>query len=101
MFISDTLISCKTVPMELGRVSLEVSLNGVDFVGDGLFYETINLPQMSNMHLRIGTLNDSTTVIVNTTALPQTDRLACHFGDKIVQVRVSKSSSKSPSKSLT
>lgn len=58
MFISDTLISCKTVPMELGRVSLEVSLNGVDFVGGGLFYETINLPQMSNMHLRIGTLNE-------------------------------------------
>lgn len=84
-FISESMLSCKTPPMKLGKVSLAISLNRVEFVSSELFYHSINLPQMSSMHPRVGVLSGNTTVMFNTTALPETDKLACHFGDKIVQ----------------
>jgi len=83
-FISDSMLSCKTPPMKLGKVPLAISLNGMEFISSDLFYHSINIPQMSLMHPRVGVLSGSTAVIVNSTALPETDRLACHFGDKIV-----------------
>ncbi|KAL7513815.1 hypothetical protein ACHAXN_011176 [Cyclotella atomus] len=84
-FISDSLMSCKAVPMQIGRVPLAVSLNGVEFVDSDLYYETISLPQISSMHPCVGLSDGNTTVIFNTTALPKTDRLACNFGEKTVQ----------------
>jgi hypothetical protein len=53
-YISDSLVSCKTLPMQIGRVPLAVSLNGVEFVESNLYYETINLPQMSSIHPKVG-----------------------------------------------
>ena len=83
-FISETLISCKMPQMELGRYPLDISLNGADFIHSGLSYDSINLPQVSSIHPKVGAINASTTVIVNTTALSKTDRLACHFGEQVV-----------------
>ena len=87
-FITDTLISCKMPQMKLGRYPLDISLNGADFIASDLSYESINLPQMGSMHPKIGMIDGSTTVIINTTALPKTDRLACHFGQKVVTAKV-------------
>ena len=85
-FISEALISCITPPLMLGKVPLSMSLNGVDFASsDGLFYEAIKLPQVSSFHLRVGKVfSNNIAGMVDTTSLPLSERLACHFGDYVV-----------------
>jgi hypothetical protein len=63
-----------------------MSLNGVDFASsDGLFYEAIKLPQVSAFHPRVGKVfSNNIAVMVDTTSLPLSERLACHFGDYVV-----------------
>ncbi|EED88737.1 predicted protein [Thalassiosira pseudonana CCMP1335] len=85
ILISTSMISCISPPLIPGETSFGVSLNGIDFVGDATIkYRAIALPQISTMHPRVGRLSGNETVIVNTTELPMTERIACHFGHRIV-----------------
>ena len=81
-YISSTLLSCESPTLPIGRHSVRVTLNGIDF-SNSLEYESIALPQIESIHPNFGIvgLESNTVIQLRTTRLPTYHGLVCQWSN--------------------